>query len=298
MTKSLPTLIAASLLLVGLSASPLPHAFAASAKVAVVPLDNWAYRAMDTLQKAGIVFGHPEGTYSGPPEMSRYEFAEATASLLPLLQTNGTSSSNKDASSDFQSKVDTNAAVIDALKQLVDGFAPELTALGQDVHNAKFLLDALEAREAARDAIVSRMRVKVDGHNMTIQNGTIPDLPVNQWVYQNIDTLQKAGIAIGEPDSTYSGTEDVPISWLAASLLLLLQLQRPAAPDLYVKVNSTISGADLQRKLVTNPDAVRCLTELVDAVAPWIREPRTDLLADRIHLNILRLRAATVADVH
>lgn len=38
---------------------------------------------------------------------------------------------------DFQNKIDANSAALDALKQLVDGILPELTAIGQDVAGIK-----------------------------------------------------------------------------------------------------------------------------------------------------------------
>ena len=168
MNKSLSILAGASVLLVGLAVTmPATPVRAASGTFADVPADHWAYQAVDTLQKAGIVIGYPDGTYGGKRAMTRYEFAEAIARLLPLLNNTDTSNfATKDdlaaAKADLQSKIDANSAAIDALKQLVDGFAPELTALGQDVAAAKARLDSLEARVAALEAEQARVHVTGD----------------------------------------------------------------------------------------------------------------------------------------
>lgn len=47
-----------------------------------VPLDHWAYNAINKLSAAGIIEGYPNGTYSGGRAMTRYEFAVAIARLL------------------------------------------------------------------------------------------------------------------------------------------------------------------------------------------------------------------------
>jgi hypothetical protein len=143
----------------------LSQAKAASGTFADVPADHWAYQAVDTLQKAGIVIGYPDGTYGGKRAMTRYEFAEAIARLLPLLSTDTSTLASKDdlaaAKADLQTKLDANSGAIDALKQLVDGFGPELTALGQDVAAIKARLDSLETRVAAVEA--EQARVKITG---------------------------------------------------------------------------------------------------------------------------------------
>jgi len=166
--NKLSILAGASVLLVGLAVTmPATPVRAASGTFADVPADHWAYQAVDTLQKAGIVIGYPDGTYGGKRAMTRYEFAEAIARLLPLLNNTDTSNfATKDdlaaAKADLQSKIDANSAAIDALKQLVDGFAPELTALGQDVAAAKARLDSLEARVAALEAEQARVHITGD----------------------------------------------------------------------------------------------------------------------------------------
>ena len=80
MKKSLVLLAGIGMAFIGLPA--VTHAQAASGPFADVPTDHWAYASVDTLQKAGIVIGYPDGTYGGRRPMTRYEFAVAIARLL------------------------------------------------------------------------------------------------------------------------------------------------------------------------------------------------------------------------
>ena len=50
----------------------------------LVPLDHWAYPALQHLSDSGLVSGYPAGWFQGDKPMSRYEFAQAMSNLLPL----------------------------------------------------------------------------------------------------------------------------------------------------------------------------------------------------------------------
>jgi hypothetical protein len=157
MKKSLVLLAGASMAFLGLPAAS--HAQAASGPFADVPTDHWAYASVDTLQKAGIVIGYPDGTYGGRRPMTRYEFAVAIARLLAQIKTPppGPTTADLDAlRTDLLNRIAGNTAAIDALRTLVNGFQPELTRLGQDVAAANARLDALEARVNALNDRVNR----------------------------------------------------------------------------------------------------------------------------------------------
>ena len=138
---------------------------AASGPFADVPADHWAYTAVDTLQKAGIVIGYPDGTYGGKRAMTRYEFAVAIARLLPLLKPDlsgyATTAQLQALSDDLNAKLAANQAALDALKALVNEFQGELAKLGQDVNAINQRLDMLEQRVAAVEA--EQQRVKLTG---------------------------------------------------------------------------------------------------------------------------------------
>jgi hypothetical protein len=135
---------------------------AASGPFADVPTDHWAYNAVNTLQKAGIVIGYPDGTYGGRRAMTRYEFATAIARLLPMIGANNdyaTTDQLNDLRSDLEAKLAANQAALDALTRLVNEFQPELEQLGQNVAAIQVRLANLEGRVAAVEAEQQRFRV-------------------------------------------------------------------------------------------------------------------------------------------
>jgi len=182
MKKSLVLLAGASMAFLGLPA--VSHAQAASGPFADVPTDHWAYQSVDTLQKAGIVIGYPDGTYGGRRPMTRYEFAVAIARLLAQRPNSGVSAADLGAlRSDLEGRIAGNTAAIDALRTLVNGFQTELTRLGQDVAAINARLDGLEARVNAlgnrldRDegilgsVVGEQRRIKINGTVNLIARG-------------------------------------------------------------------------------------------------------------------------------
>ena len=167
MKKSLVLLAGVSMAFIGLPA--VSHAQAASGPFADVPTDHWAYQSVDTLQKAGIVIGYPDGTYGGRRPMTRYEFAVAIARLLAQMNKPGVNAGDlANLRSDLENQIAGNKAAIDALTALVNGFQPELTRLGVDVAAADARLDALEARLGRDEGILGSVvneqnRFKVTG---------------------------------------------------------------------------------------------------------------------------------------
>ena len=140
-----------------------------------VPTDHWAYDAVNTLQRDGIVIGYPDGTFGGKRAMSRYEFAVAIARLVPMIGT-GTGPAAGVSNAELQkiladyakksdipdiSKLATKADV-DAIRKLVDEFGNELAALGVDVDALKRDVCALTARVDALEAEMRRVRFSGD----------------------------------------------------------------------------------------------------------------------------------------
>lgn len=165
MKKSL-FIAGASLLALGLPTVSHAQGGATSGPFADVPADHWAYSAVDSLQKAGIVIGYPDGTYGGRRAMTRYEFAVAIARLLPLLKPadNGNYATKDDLAalrSDLESKLAANQGAIDDLRKLVNEFQGELQKLGQDVAAINARLDNLEQRVAAIEE--EQRRIKFTG---------------------------------------------------------------------------------------------------------------------------------------
>ena len=161
MKKSLVLLAGIGMAFIGLPA--VTHAQAASGPFADVPTDHWAYASVDTLQKAGIVIGYPDGTYGGRRPMTRYEFAVAIARLLAQMN-----NAKPFDPSGLEAQIAANKSALDALSTLVNGFQTELTRLGVDVASNTARIDALEARLGHDEGILGSVvteqnRLKVTG---------------------------------------------------------------------------------------------------------------------------------------
>ena len=116
MKKMLAVVAAASLVAV---AAP---AFAAN-PFSDVPMNHWAYDAVEQMAAKGILEGYPNGTFKGNRAMTRYEIAQMVARMMA----NGV-----------------GGADADKLKALIVEFAPELEALGVKVDGFDGRLSKLE----------------------------------------------------------------------------------------------------------------------------------------------------------
>jgi hypothetical protein len=116
MKKMLAVVAAASLVAV---AAP---AFAAN-PFSDVPMNHWAYDAVEQMAAKGILEGYPNGTFKGNRAMTRYEIAQMVAHMMA----NGV-----------------GGADADKLKALIVEFAPELEALGVKVDGFDGRLSKLE----------------------------------------------------------------------------------------------------------------------------------------------------------
>ena len=104
MKKSL-TIVLTMLFVFGIASTALAGPFAD------VPLNHWAYSAVNSLAKAGIVEGYGDGTFRGDKAISRYEMAIVVGKAMER-------SANASAE---------NKALID---KLANEFAQELNNLG------------------------------------------------------------------------------------------------------------------------------------------------------------------------
>src|SRR5665648_527195 len=103
-----------------------------------VPLNHWAYDAVQSLAAKGIVIGYPDGTFGGNRTLTRYEFAEATARVMSYVE-----------GMDFASAED-----VAILEKLAIEFADELASLGVTVAD-------LEAAVGANSAAIAALETKV-----------------------------------------------------------------------------------------------------------------------------------------
>lgn len=141
-----------------------------------VPTDHWAYDAVNTLQKDGILIGYPDGTFGGKRTLTRYEFATAVARLAQYIEGIETPVAGKAGVTEAElqqalqgyaktSELPQNFATkadVEAISKLVNEFRDELAALGVDVDALKRDVAALNARVCALEAMVKRVQIYGD----------------------------------------------------------------------------------------------------------------------------------------
>jgi hypothetical protein len=136
----------------------------AQAEYPDVPLDHWAYNAINKLSQAGIIEGYPNGTYSGGRAMTRYEFAVAIARLLQNMPAAGVGPAGpqgvpgpqgpagvvgprgESVPQTLPNDLVRRQELNDAIAALRNEFAPELKALGVRVGDLENRVTALENR--------------------------------------------------------------------------------------------------------------------------------------------------------
>lgn len=155
MKTTVAVLIGAGFMLLGVPrASHAQTTGVTSGPFADVPAEHWAYQAVDTLQKAGIIVGYPDATYGGKRALSRYEFSVALARLLTQSgfgkATDSQSLATKEdlnaLRDDLSVKTQANTQAVNDLQRSVSGLQPERQQLSQTEAATKARLDALEQR--------------------------------------------------------------------------------------------------------------------------------------------------------
>src|SRR6056297_3105287 len=110
-----------------------------------VPLNHWAYDAVQTLAAKGVIVGYPDGTFGGQRTLTRYEMAEALA---------------------YVEQYDGIKEDVEILSKLAVEFADELATLGVKVAD-------LEATVGEHDEAIAAMQETVDKHEKFFEPVTI-----------------------------------------------------------------------------------------------------------------------------
>ncbi len=163
-----------------------------------VPLNHWAYDAVDYLAAKGVIIGYPDGTFGGNRMLTRYEFAEAIARVMAYVE-----------DMDFASAED-----VAILEKLAIEFADELASLGVTVADLEAAVGANSAAIAALEAKVARYDyffspIKITGefrirYNQVILpamgTATLSDR-TRLWFEAEINETTKAGIMLQVTDA-------------------------------------------------------------------------------------------------
>lgn len=133
-----------------------------------VPVDHWAYEAVQQLQDKGIVIGYPDGTFSGKRALTRYEFALALSRAIPVICQecgNGTATGAAPVTDEHindlidQKLKNLKPEDLSALNKSIDEFRDELSQMGVDLDALKRDVASLEERVAALEAEHKRLKI-------------------------------------------------------------------------------------------------------------------------------------------
>ncbi len=108
-----------------------------------VPLNSWAYDAVDQLAKDGIIKGYPDGTFKGNRPMTRYEAAVLAYRAVDMIEAQITAGKAVEK------------ADIDAANKLIAAYGAELKAVERHVDALQQEADATKTGLAATDKRVS-----------------------------------------------------------------------------------------------------------------------------------------------
>jgi hypothetical protein len=134
-----------------------------------VPVDHWAYQAVQDLADKGYVIGYPDGTFSGKRALTRYEFAMAlsrvVAKITQTVETGGISPADLDALGNRISALENKTTPgapslpvdLDKINRLVNEFRDELATLGVDVDALKRDIADLRTRTSAIEETIRHM---------------------------------------------------------------------------------------------------------------------------------------------
>lgn len=162
------------------AASALPRPFEP------VRWGTWPYKAIDALQKAGVVIGYPDGTYPRDPRMTRYEFAVSIARMFPLLMPT------------IPSLTETQRSLLKspqarrALIALINEFQPELEVL-VDTH----------PKPAWPGVSVAGIKARL----AKLDTPPFPDVPPNHWASSLVETVRQFGLLLGYPNGAFETSD-------------------------------------------------------------------------------------------
>ncbi len=124
-----------------------------------VPLDHWAYNAVNKLAEQGLIEGYPNGTFKGKQPLTRYEFAQALARLMDrvenMAKTPGPAGPQGPAGPAGVGGGGLTEEQKALLDRLAKEFAPELKALRSDLDNLTKRVEELEAKPTAKGPVIT-----------------------------------------------------------------------------------------------------------------------------------------------
>jgi hypothetical protein len=159
-----------------------------------VPENHWAYEALETMKKNGLLVGYPDGLFRGPRPATRYEMAVAIhATYMHLKNITDNLQSQIDALKDQVGKgggtFDPSSlqAQIDALKNDVNG----MKGWGDDIANLKKMADTFQKELASMGVDIEAMKKDLSSLNDRVTALEKNKMPIS--VHGDLNLLLEAG---------------------------------------------------------------------------------------------------------
>ena len=183
-------------MLIASSVSSL-HAADKSKLYSDVPLNHWAYKAVEDLTEKGLIVGFPNGTFKGNKPLTRYSFAMVVSRMLDRyseLIENGNLVSQKD---------------LKTLEDLVSEFVNEIESISEDVKELKTDVKNLKEDVQQNKTDISELKEQVNDKNTEVDSklervGNVKvtgDILVQNIDYQktanDVDDFQNVQVRIG-----------------------------------------------------------------------------------------------------
>lgn len=158
-----------------------------------VPLDHWAYAAVNKLAETGLMEGYPDGTYKGKQPLTRYEFAQALARMLDRVEAMAKEPGPPGPPGPAGPPGPGAGAGLTAeqqalLDRLAKEFAPELKALRSDLDSLTKRVEDLEAKEAPKGPVVTvggsiNVRAGLYGTELGVKDTESTGYPYYTWYW-------------------------------------------------------------------------------------------------------------------
>ena len=130
------------------SATAASNDVAQAGPLSDVPLNSWAYDAVDQLAKDGIIKGYPDGTFKGARPMTRYEAAVLAYRAVDMIEAQITAGKAVDA------KLRSD---IDAANKLIAAYGAELKAVERHVDALQTQTDAIQKVTVGQQAQINAL---------------------------------------------------------------------------------------------------------------------------------------------
>jgi hypothetical protein len=133
-----------------------------------VPLNSWAYDAVDQLAKDGIIKGYPDGTFKGNRPMTRYEAAVLAYRAVDMIEAQITAGKAVEK------------ADIDAANKLIAAFGAELKTVERHVDALQKQADATQS-----EADQTKNALSATDKRLTGQVGALNDFTKRAYIKFN-----------------------------------------------------------------------------------------------------------------